>query len=275
MINTKLMLGRRTEGTVSNDKKEQVEIAPVKKPEDEIDNFYEGIIPFEGELTDPFDCLPPNEPHLEEDEEEAVRQEQEENGTKIPPIDENTEFEAEVVPTEETIRNTYIIIDGIKRVLQTAAQMLSEAADSALPVRRQYKNVAKFDKINHAKPKESQPSMMPKLIIAASITVSASAYFGVMANSYFIANADKKPTAMQCTFGWLMSMDTLQTSMSPLYADIFFTAFFIIAFIVAAVLFLMYDSSAGKKRRREGKEHGAGRLATPTDFKKFKGRFMD
>jgi hypothetical protein len=275
MINKKLMLGRKE--VVTSNKTEQAEPIPVKKPDDEIDNFYEGIIPFDGELTDPFDCLPPNEPHLDEEEEEAVRQEQEEKRTEIPPVDENTEYETEVVLDEKAIQNTYIIINGIKKVLQTAAQMLSEATDAVLPQKRQYKNVAKFDKISHAKPKESQPSMMPKLILSAGITVAISAYFGVMANSYFIANADKKPTptGMQCTFSWLMSMDTLQTDMSPFYADIFFTAFFVTAFIIAVALFLVYDSSAAKKRRREGKEHGAGRLATPTDFKKFKSRFMD
>lgn len=273
MLNTKLMLRRDSD---SGEAKKEIEQAPAQKvnPEDEIDNFYEGIMPCEGELTDPFECLPPNEPQLDTEEKEAVRQEQEEQGTTIPPINENTQFTAEIIPDEEKIQNTVIIIDGVKRVLQSAAQILSEANIVILP-KRKYKNVAKFDKINHAKPKEAQPSMLPKLIMAIGITLALSAYFGIEANSYYIANQDKAPTAMQCAFGWIMEYDSLTMALSPFYADIFFAAFGMVAFIMAVVIFFMWDNSEQKKRRREGKEHGAGRLATSSDFKKFKSRFMD
>lgn len=276
MINTKLMLGRNSGGDVIvGSETEPTEPPVASNSDDEIDNYYEDMIPFDGELTDPFDCLPPNEPQLNEQEAEAIRQEQEENGTAIPPISETTEYETEVIPDESTVKNTEIVIDGISRVLQKMGESLSSAVDAIIPKKREYKNTAQFDKIAFAKPKDAQPSILPKLMLAAVATIAVSAYFGVEANSYYIANAVKKPTGMQCTFGWLMEADSLAINLTPLYTDIFFTAFGIAAFIMAVVIFFIWDSSSQKKRRREGKEHGAGRLATPSDYKKFKKRFMD
>lgn len=276
MINTNLMLGRKHNSDAASETPEESLRQPQPlKEEERPDNYYEEVISdFYEELTDPFDCLPPNEPQLDEAEEAAVREEQEKSGTEIPPISENTEFEAEIVPDEETVNNTIIIIDGIAHVLKRVSEVLTEAEQILVP-KRKYKNVAKFDKISHAKPKESQPSIVPKLLIAGGASVAAGIWFGIEANSYFIANADKKPTGMQCTFGWIMQYDTLKINLSPLYGDIFFTAFGIVVFIMAVIIFFVWDSSAGKKRRREGKEHGDGRLATPSDFKKFKSRFMD
>ena len=243
---------------------------------DVVDNISEGEFEFPcPPWNDPFDCAPPNEPQLAPDEEDEVRQEQAENGTEIPPIDENTEFAAEIKPDEETVNNTVKIIDGVKRALITVSQAVKEGLTER-PKQREYKNIAKFDKIKFGKPKESQPSILPKLLIASAVTIAASVYFGVEANSYYIAHRNEAGiTPLKCTFAWLMETDTLQTRFSPMYTDIFFTAFGVTAFIIAAALLLIWDSSAGKKRRREGREHGNARLATPTDFKKYKARFMD
>lgn len=277
MINKNLMFGGSSVMTPSSAEPEEAEQRAAPLPEgDVVDSLVEGEFDYPmPEWNDPFDCLPPSDPpQLSEEEEEEVRRIQQEEGTEVPPIDENTEFEAVIEPVKEVTDNTVMIIDGIKKVLKTAIEESASGEEAKQKQKRVYKNKAKFEKAKFAKPKESQPSMKPKLIILSTAVIGISSYFGVEASSYYMRhhNDDATLTPMKSAFAWLMDMPEMYF---PIHWETFFTTFLLIAFIAAVAVFFMWDSSEGKKRRREGKEHGDGRLATPTDFKKFKGRFMD
>lgn len=273
MLNHSLMMfGNKPEPAEDAAERPEQTSAPIAEGE-VIDNISEGELDFPmPELNDPFDCLPPNEPQLVLEEEENVRREVEENETFVPSVDENTEYIAEIEPDEEAVNNTVKIIDGVKRAVITAKDALKAGTEITVP-KRQYTNVAKFRKATFAKTKNPQQSVLPKVIMGAVAAVAAGIYFGLEANSYYLANAKRNPTWLNCTFGWLADPPTIR--LSPFYSDIFFGAFACTVFIVGAILLLMWDSASGKKRRREGKEHGASRLATPSDFRKFQKRFMD
>lgn len=300
MVNRNMMLGESFEDDFEELVPEEDIYAPEPDDDDEIiDSIRQGEV-YIGESPlwcDPFDCQFPNEPELDYEEEEELKSELEEKGESID-VSEDTEFITEVEVSEDTQNRIFQIIDSCRDVLEAfnegisgsdekAASNDDKSGKSSIGIadkkdityvvdsspRRKYTNKATFERAKFGQIEDADPPVLPKLIFAIVVTLIAASYFGVMANSYFIANQSENPTALKCALGWMSN--TPPISLSPLYADIFFTAFGIIVAVAAVAILLIWDNLTQKKARREGKEHGNARFATMSDYKKYRQRHMD
>ena len=240
------------------------------------DEIIESML--QGELTlgnspfwcDPFDCQFPNEPELDPDEEEELIRLLSEQGIETE-LSDDQDYAAELTISEDTQNRIYQIMENCRSVLKDISDLVPDVIESH--PRRKYTNKATFEKAQFGQVEDADPPIWPKLMVAAGITLIIASYFGVMANSYFIAKEGKVNNAFECFYGWIQAQPPV--SLSPLYADIFFVAFGIAAAICAAAILIIWDNSAQKKARREGKEHGNARFATMGDYKKYRQRHMD
>lgn len=128
------------------------------------------------------------------------------------------------------------------------------------------------------------------LVIGVILAICLSIYLGLVSSSY---KASYMETSQTNTGGFSNTVSTTNEELTPLSALVqgfinstpvtlkgfdgkyFFTIFAISIFVSGAGVALIWTNSEDKKRRREGHEHGSFRLATPTDIRFFKKRFMD
>ena len=180
-------------------------------------------------------------------------------------------FEAGEAPKKteiKAIRGGYLNGEKVVWHIDTSKES-KENKETKTPLRK-YTNKANYPSSVFAKPKKKK-SLKDKLIIYAIVCCCASCFFAVQANSYYAI----KPSgsALHAMLAW-MTLDSMETTLTPFYSDIFFNSF-AIAFAVSAVICLMaYLNSQTKEQRRIGHEHGNARLATKIDYKKYKKRHM-
>lgn len=170
-----------------------------------------------------------------------------------------------------------LIIEGneiVKQVVHTGVVALETSADSSTPHIREYTNKAKFYKPHYAKPKSRGQAFLKKCLIAIAVAIGIGIWLGVEANSYYIFKGGKVNTALNCAFGWI-TVENMPINISPFYSDVFFTAFMVGAGAVGLVLLFIYLDKEQKKNSRIGHEHGNARIATDSDFKKYKNKFME
>ena len=189
---------------------------------------------------------------------------------------ENNENGEQVVIPEERVRVYDDKIKEIENKLKTVPYDSDEYRNLKKEMSSKIKDKMGLSKVTFAKPKEEKP-FSKKLKMAAIVDTIISGFFGIQANSYFnycVANRKKAPSGFGAAFGWLAESN-MPTALDPFNSEIFISAFGMIFVIVAIVMLLAYSSADTKKRSRVGHEHGAARLGTSTDFKKFKSRFME
>lgn len=190
---------------------------------------------------------------------------------------ESRENGEQAVPIQEEAVRTY---DEKIKEIENKMKAVPYDSDEYRSLKKEMGNKIKdkmgLSKVTFAKPKEEKP-FSKKLKMAAIVDAIISGFFGIQANSYFnycIANRKKAPSGFGAAFGWLTKSD-MPTALDPFNPEIFISAFGMIFVIVAIVMLLAYSSADTKKRSRVGHEHGAARLGTSTDFRKFKTRFME
>jgi hypothetical protein len=190
---------------------------------------------------------------------------------------ESRENGEQAVPIQEKAVRTYDEkIKEIENKMKAVPYDSDEYRSLKKEMRDKIKDKMGLSKVTFAKPKEEKP-FSRKLKMAAIVDMIISGFFGIQANSYFnycVANRKKAPSGFGAAFGWLTESD-MPTALDPFNSEIFISAFGMIFVIVAIVMLLAYSSADTKKRSRVGHEHGAARLGTSTDFKKFKSRFME
>ena len=274
MVNRNMMLDDIFEDDLEElETAEDNTYAPEPDGDDEIiDSIRQGEIvlgssPF---WCDPFDCQYPNEPELDDEEEKELIGRLHELG-KETDLPEDQEFAAEITISEDTINRLHQIIDGCREVLKEFTDDDTDVIVSE--PRRKYTNQATFEKATFGKVEDAEPSIRNKLIASVIVTLAISSYFGIMANSYFIANSGNVRNTFECFFSWFFN-DT-PICLSPFYVDIFFTSFGIAFAVCAVAALLFWDRAAQRKARREGVEHGNARFATMSDYKKYRQRHMD
>lgn len=196
-------------------------------------------------------------------------------------IEENQEISFIREKTAEEIKRerqaARLIIEGneiVKQVVHTGVISVETSVDSSTPHIREYTNEAKFYKPRYAKPKSRGQAFMQKLILAVAAAVGVGIWLGVEANSYYIFQNGKVNNALNCAFGWLM-VENMPINISPFYSDVFFTAFMVGAGAIGLVLLFIYLDKEQKKNSRIGHEHGNAHIATDSDFKKYKNKFME
>lgn len=167
-------------------------------------------------------------------------------------------------------------IKELEDKLKTVEPSSPEYGDIKKQINDRVKEKMGLSKVTFAKPKEETP-FKKKVMTAAVVCTLISVFFGVQANSYYNYCVEMKktpPSGMGATFMWLTVSD-LPFAFIPFHGDIFISAFFL-TFIIAAIIVVLAMADADtKKKARIGFEHGAARLGTSTDFKKFKTRFME
>lgn len=196
-------------------------------------------------------------------------------------IEENQEISFIREKTAEEIKKerqaARLIIEGneiVKQVVHTGVIAVETSVDSSTPHIREYTNKAKFYKPRYAKPKSRGQAFMQKLILAVAAAVGVGIWLGVEANSYYIFQNGKVNNALNCAFGWLM-VENMPIRIDPFYSDVFFTAFMVGAGAIGLVLLFIYLDKEQKKNSRIGHEHGNAHIATDSDFKKYKNKFME
>ena len=247
---------------------------------DEVENHIEEIeLPVQGGVyfCNPLENFdPPKElPPLAKEEIDEV--EKNSNSPPVPDLTEpETEIEVEVKPDEQEINRTMKMIDGVKRVLDIVSDVIKYESKDSAPV-REVKTKPQFDKITFGKPKEINTSFLPKLIFAICACITIGLVFGFQASSYYNFTGGSKEGNLSYAFGWLFALEdpNYHFTLEPFNGSVFGAAFATSLFVVAAILLLIWDSSARKKASRVGHEHGAAHLATPSDFSKYKARFME
>ena len=137
---------------------------------------------------------------------------------------------------------------------------------------------------------DTETPLAKKLVIVAIVIALISTFVGVKANSGWCAlygnvpqqviriggkvveqEAQEEPSLFNCLIEGLSA----PTCMSPFSAGTFFSAFALTFVIGAAVYFFIWSEEDLRKRTRDGHEHGKARLATPSDFKKYREKFME
>lgn len=175
------------------------------------------------------------------------------------------------------VKRVRAFIVGLKEwtiEVTTDAVEALEKTSSEKPAVRTYSKKAEMPKTSHAKAYVEGQGKGFKYLLFAVACIATGAFLGIQANSYYYFKKGEVESAMSCAFGWLMVED-LPTVISPLNAEVFFTAFAMGAGILAVIgLFIWLDSDA-KKRSRVGHEHGQARLGSKRDFKIYKNKFMD
>lgn len=248
-------------------------------PDEEINLVDEVELPVQGGVyfCNPMDSFdPPKEPPpLAKDEAEEI-----EKNSNSPPVPDltvsETPVEVEVKPDTDEINRTTKMIDGVRKVLEIVNDVIRYESKDSKPV-REVKTTPKFDKITFGKPKEINTSFLPKLIFAICACIGIGLLFGFQASSYYNYTNGGKEGNLSYAFGWLFAIEdaNYQFTLEPFNSNIFASAFFTALFVAAAILLLIWDSNTRKKASRVGHEHGAAHLATPSDFKKYKIRFME
>lgn len=182
--------------------------------------------------------------------------------------------EEEIKQEEE---QKYFIINGvsiIKKEVVTGVQVSQTITIENTPHLREYTNKPKFYKPSYGKAKTGESNLKKYLfMVCASIVVGIIG--GVEANSYYLAVGGDVNNALACSWSWLPMFDTLTPNISPFYANVFFTSFFVWGCALGLVFLFSSMNNAERKASRVGHEHGSMRLATKSDFKKYINKFMD
>lgn len=169
-----------------------------------------------------------------------------------------------------------LVVDSFSWIVEKTMEgvdVIERTSDKKANVRT-YNKVAEMPKITYAKAAKEKTLLgtVVKLLIACS---ACGGFFGVYANSYMAAHVKEKPTPMTCAFSWIMEFDTLPINVSQIYPDALGMGFLMGFGILGIIgLFILLDNDA-KKQSRVGHEHGAARLATNSDYKTFKNKFME
>ncbi len=177
---------------------------------------------------------------------------------------------------EKVSQDNQMVIDGvakIKKLAGEASDIINRTSNEVENV-REYKNETKYPEIKYGKAaKES--SFVSKLIKFLIVCCVTGGVFAVYSNSYMAIHYREKPTGMQCAFSWIMEFDTLPVNMTDIYPEAMGMGFLMGFGILGIIgLFIWLDSDA-KKQSRVGHEHGAARLATNSDYKTYKNKFME
>lgn len=169
------------------------------------------------------------------------------------------------------------VIDGIEIIrttVTTGVQISQTTTNENTQHIREYYNKPKFYKPVFGKAKTGEDNSKIYIFMAI-MAVAVGIFGGVEANSYYIAVKGEVPNILSCSWSWLSMFDTLQVTVTPFYANVFFTSFFVWVSILG--LFFLFSSmnTAKMKKSRVGHEHGNMRLSTKNDFRKYINKFMD
>lgn len=150
-------------------------------------------------------------------------------------------------------------------------------ADIPLKKVREYKNVAKMPNVVYRKPKEIHGDFLKVVITLVIVAIGIGIFIGVQSLSYYnytIARGKQPNNLLSCTWSWL-GVEELPIMLDPFYVDVFMYGFCVGAGLFGFISLLIYVTNDMNKQSRVGHEHGRTRLATPSDFKKYKKKFMD
>ena len=168
--------------------------------------------------------------------------------------------------------------EGVKTVKVRGTEEEENTAEKQMPEKKEYPEVRKYtnkikkDQIVFAKPKELETGGWKKVVIFLIACLAVGLFLGLKANAYSIANAGKASN-FECVYKWLEN--DVPFRLNPFNQNVFMTGFGVGAGGLGLVgLFTWLDNDA-KKQSRVGHEHGNARLGTPSDFKKFRNKFME
>lgn len=162
---------------------------------------------------------------------------------------------------------------AVENLVIEATKELKDTSDKSERI-REYNKVAEMPKVTYTKANEGSNSMK-KLLFFITACIILGIIFGVKANSYYIYTGKSNgEDSISCAFSWLFE-ENLPTDMSPVYAEVFGTAFLMGAGILGVIGLLIYLDNDAKKASRVGHEHGMAHLAKLADHKTYTSRFME
>lgn len=165
-----------------------------------------------------------------------------------------------------------INIDG--REVEVKDTTTTEKAHSARKHLRDAPNLSEMPKTVYAKPVEKNSNNKAKYLILSIIGIATGLFLAIQANSYYFFKNGKVNNPLTCAFSWITEKNM------PIYLNDINTSIAGIAFLIGfgaiALLGLFsYLNAEQLQTSRVGHEHGNARLGTPSDFKKFKLKFME
>lgn len=186
------------------------------------------------------------------------------------------------------VHETEVKPDEKWEVQKVANKMPTEAEKKKRAKKKAKKKPAPTQK------KEEDP--VKKHIIFGIIICAVSLYLAVMANSAWVVNyyqkpavtttttfgnktqttttKGKEPSMFQCLFD-AFSDEKIGIHPFPISPSVFGGTFFMFAFAGGVAYFFKWDNDRRRKEARVGHEHGKGRIATPSDVKKYQRKFME
>lgn len=211
------------------------------------------------------------------DPQEIIRSMQEDGKEMVRICEEANNIRYEQPKSEADIKNEKalsMVIDGVAIALKEIVREATAFNPTKLVKVREYKNKAVMPKINHAKPVDKTGSGKKRFIFFLLVAVGFAVFGGVQANSLYVYKDGNVTSLLSCSFAWLMETN-MPISISPLYTDVFFTAFGVWLGVLGIIGLFIYLDSDQRKQSRVGHEHGNARLGNSRDFKKYKIRFME
>lgn len=174
------------------------------------------------------------------------------------------------------------------------ARLLKER-ESQIKAREILKKKMEQKKKNTKPPKPRNENGVGKWVVLGLIIIAVALFMSVKANSYWyfvygqyedeIEQSDdgfattteniEEPNPLTCLVDSISTEEDIPITINIIDGQVFGVVFGIVVLIGGIAGFFAWSNSDDRKRMRVGHEHGKGRIATPTDYIKYRKEFMD